>query len=73
MVLHVLSASKSAGVTYIMVSWEACHLHRHGLIRLAGKCLYLIRVVKYVRGYSLEFIWYYMWRRVTFVGMASSG
>ena len=57
MVLHVLSASTSADVT---VSREACHLHRCGLVRLASKCVYLIRVVKSVREYSLEFLWYSM-------------
>ena len=60
MVLHALSASKSVDVTHIMVYWEACHLHRRGFVRLASKCLYLIRVVKYLRGYSFEFLWDYM-------------
>ena len=38
--LHILSASTSADVTHIMVSWEVCHLHRRGFVRLASKCLY---------------------------------
>ena len=54
MVLHALSASKSADVTHIMVFWEACHLCRRGFVRLASKCLYLIRV-KYVRGIHSNF------------------
>ena len=45
MVLHVLSASKSAPVPLLKVSRELCDLHVCGLIRLAERYQSLIHIL----------------------------